>query len=47
MTYLYPSLIDYCEIESNGLVYKFFEDVKNNTLVIKNKGNKITINLRE
>ena len=41
MTYLYPSMIDYCEIESNGLVYKFFEDVKNNTVVIKNKKNKI------
>jgi hypothetical protein len=41
MTYLYPSMIDYCEIESNGLVYKFFEDVKNNTIVIKNKKNKI------
>ena len=41
MTYLYPSLIDYCEIESNGLVYKFFEDVKNNTVVIKNKGKKV------
>jgi hypothetical protein len=41
MTYLYPSMIDYCEIESNGLVYKFFEDVKNNTVVIKNKGKKV------
>ena len=41
MTYLYPSMIDYCEIESNGLMYKFFEDVKNNTVVIKNKKNKI------
>jgi hypothetical protein len=41
MTYLYPSMIDYCEIESNGLVYKFFEDVKNNTVLIKNKKNKI------
>ena len=41
MTYLYPSMIDYCEIESNGLMYKFFEDVKNNTVVIKNKGKKV------
>jgi len=36
LTYQYPNVIDYCEIESNGLVYKFFEDVKNNTVVVKN-----------
>jgi hypothetical protein len=36
LTYQYPTLIDYCEIESNGLVYKFFEDVKNNSIVVKN-----------
>lgn len=36
LTYQYPNIIDYCEIESNGLVYKFFEDVKNNTVVVKN-----------
>ncbi len=35
MTYLYPNLIDYCEIESNGLLYRFFEDVKNETVKIK------------
>ena len=33
----YPSLIDYCEIESNGLLYKFFEDLKNDKVEIKNK----------
>lgn len=36
LLYQYPSLIDYCEIESNGLVYKFFEDVKNNSVQVKN-----------
>jgi hypothetical protein len=30
LTYQYPKLIDFCKIESNGLLYKFFEDVKNN-----------------
>ena len=39
-----PSLIDYCEIESNGLLYKFFEDLKNNKVEIKNKGKKIVYN---
>ena len=29
MTYLYPNLIDIYNIESNGLLGKFFEDVKN------------------
>jgi hypothetical protein len=36
LTYQYPSLIDYCEINSDGLVYQFFEDVKNNTTKVKN-----------
>jgi hypothetical protein len=36
LTYQYPSLIDYCEINSDGLVYKFFEDVKDNTTNVKN-----------
>ena len=40
----YPSLIDYCEIQSNGLLYKFFEDLKNNQVLIKNEGKKITTN---
>jgi hypothetical protein len=43
LTYQYPNIIDYCEIESNGLVYKFFEDVKNNLVVIKNFDSKPTI----
>ena len=43
LLYQNPSLIDYCEIESNGLVYKFFEDVKNNTVVLKNEGKKVVV----
>lgn len=35
MTYTSPKNIDYVEIESNGLLYKFFEDVKNDSVVIK------------
>jgi FkbM family methyltransferase len=35
MTYTNPNNIDYVEIESNGLLYKFFEDVKNNNVEIK------------
>jgi hypothetical protein len=35
LTYQYPNIIDYCEIESNGLIYKFFEDVKNNSVITK------------
>ena len=35
MTYSNPNNIDYVEIESNGLLYKFFEDVKNDSVVIK------------
>ena len=36
----HPDLIDYVEIESNGLVYKFFEDVKNNMVIVKNQNKK-------
>ena len=35
LLYNNPTIIDYVEIESNGLIYKFFEDVKNNNLIIK------------
>jgi hypothetical protein len=35
MTYTNPANIDYVEIESNGLLYKFFEDVKNDSVIIK------------
>ena len=36
MTYNYPSLIDYFEIDSNGLLYLFFEKLKSETLELKN-----------
>lgn len=35
LLYTHPTLIDYVEIESNGLLYKFFEDVKNDEVVLK------------
>ena len=35
--YKYPELINYFEINDNGLLGKFFEDAKNETLVVKNK----------
>jgi hypothetical protein len=37
MVYKYPKLINYFEIESNGLLGTFFENAKNETLEIKNK----------
>ena len=37
MCYKHSDLIDYFEIESNGLFGKFFEDLKNNSLERKNK----------
>lgn len=36
LTYQYPHIIDYCKIEYNGLLYKFFEDVKNDTVKVEN-----------
>jgi hypothetical protein len=38
LTYMHPESFDYFEIESNGLISKFFEDVKNNQHKIKNEG---------
>ena len=35
LMYTQSPMIDYVEIESNGLLYKFFEDVKNNEVVLK------------
>jgi hypothetical protein len=35
LMYTQSPTIDYVEIESNGLLYKFFEDVKNNEVVLK------------
>jgi hypothetical protein len=40
MIYKNPELIKYFEIESNGLLGKFFEDIKNENVVIKNEKNK-------
>jgi len=37
MTYKFPELINYFEIESNGLFGKFFEDLKNDTLIKKSE----------
>jgi hypothetical protein len=43
MCYTHPDLINYFEIESNGLFGKFFEDLKNNELVVKSEGTKEVI----
>lgn len=37
LVYKYANLIDYFEIEDNGLLGKFFEDLKNDSLVKKTK----------
>ena len=44
MTYMYPNLITYFEIESNGLMGKFFEDMKNDKLIPKKESKNIPIN---
>lgn len=38
MAYKYPDLISYSEIEGNGLMGKFFEDLKNDTVEVKSEG---------
>lgn len=43
MCYKHSDLINYFEIESNGLVGKFFEDLKNDNLKIKNEVSKIVV----
>jgi hypothetical protein len=35
--YKYPNLVNYFEINSNGLINKFFEDLKNNELNVKSE----------
>jgi len=35
MVYRYNKLIEFSEIEGNGLIYKFFEDIKNDTVSVK------------
>jgi len=37
MTYKYPNLISYSEIEGNGLMGKFFEDLKNMSVEVKSE----------
>jgi hypothetical protein len=43
LTYRHPDLINYYEIENNGLLGTFFENVKNDKLVPKTKGLNINI----
>ena len=38
MSYKHSDLINYFEIENNGLINKFFEDLKNDTLKVKSEG---------
>jgi hypothetical protein len=45
MVYKYPELFQYFEIEYNGLIGKFFEDLKDKTLVPKvEKTSQVTVN---
>lgn len=41
LTYKYPDLINYFEIESNGLLGTFFENLKNEKLICKREKNSI------
>lgn len=43
MTYKYPEFINYYEIESNGLLGTFFENLKNDNLVVKNTGKVVSM----
>jgi len=45
MTYKHPELINYFEIESNGLISKFFEDLKNDSVVPKSESKVSVLNL--
>jgi O-methyltransferase len=40
MTYKYPELITYSEIDGNGLMGKFFEDLKNDNVEVKTESSK-------
>ena len=44
MTYKHSDVINYFEIEGNGLMGKFFEDVKNDTLVVKSEMKNFSVN---
>lgn len=43
LTYMYPENYQYFEINSNGLINKFFEDVKNDKHVAKNESKQFEI----
>ena len=43
MTYKYPELIQFYEIEMNGLLSVFFENLKNDTLVVKQEKSETNI----
>lgn len=43
MVYKYPELISYAEIKDNGLINKFFEDLKNDQLKIKSQSKKVNL----
>jgi hypothetical protein len=45
MTYKNSDIITYSEIEGNGLMGKFFEDLKNNNVEVKSKRKEINISL--
>ena len=45
MTYKHPELINYFEIEGNGLISKFFEDLKNDSVVPKSESKVSVLNL--
>lgn len=45
MTYQYPNLITYSEIDGNGLMGKFFEDLKNDNIIVKSESSKNVINI--
>jgi hypothetical protein len=44
MCYKHSDIVNYFEIESNGLVGKFFEDLKNDNLVVKSESKTISVN---
>jgi hypothetical protein len=44
MLYKHPDLIDYVQIEDNGLISKFCEDLKNDTYEVKNTGGIVSSN---
>ena len=44
MCYKHSELINYFEIEQNGLIGKFFEDLKNDNLVVKSENKNQTFN---